>query len=173
MKTSKQLSPEEISRLAAAVSAAGKPRASFTKASESASQPSTGQQPQALEETQRIGSLIIPKTVWAALWIHSPDAVRFIVGGEIVEVEAAGHWEPPRPKVSRELPPAKQYENHQSYYFRVRALLKGQPHGPEISEWIATRVWLGESSESLCNKIAVGQDVLGHTWKFVRKKATL
>ena len=171
MKKSKTQSEEEKSRLAAAIAEA-KSHPSFSKAAESASPPSSESPPPPSSETQQIGDMIIPKFVWTALWTDGATAVRMLLGGEQVEVQAEGHWEPPMPenKASRRLPSPKHGESHQSYFLRVLALFRGRPHSPEIAEWHALRKWVGQSANALRDAIAAGQDLPGHSWKFVNER---
>ena len=138
----------------------------------SASPQSSEPPPSPPTETQRIGSLIIPRWAWTALWPHSVNTVRMRLGGDLLEIAARGQWEPPMPTnpEKRELPIPRQEESHQAYYLRTHALFKGQIHPTEHSLWLATRIWEGEHSDILRDKIAAGDDLPGYTWTFVTEK---
>jgi len=172
MNKSKPKSSEETSLLAAAISEA-KSLPLFSAGGVSASPPSSEPPPSPMPtETQRIGSLVIPKWAWTALWPHNANTVRMRLGGELLEITSKGQWEPPMPTLpeKRELPTPRPDESHQSYFLRVLALFKGQAHPTEHSLWLATRKWVGEVSDALRDKIAEGNDLPGYTWTFANEK---
>ena len=114
----------------------------------------------------------MPRWVWSALWLHGENAVRMRLGGELIEVQATGHWEPPLPTGNspKSLPDPKTEESHQAYFLRVLALYKGKFHPQEHRDWMASRKWVGESAEALRDAIAAGQDLPTHQWTFINEK---
>ena len=135
----------------------------------SASQPSSESHH---SETQRIGTLQMPRWAWSSVWIHDEGSVRMKLGGELVQVQAKGQWEPPIPwdKPREPLPTPRREESHQAYFLRLLALYKGKANPQEHSAWIASRQWVGESSEALRDAIAAGQDLPTHQWGFVNEE---
>ena len=114
----------------------------------------------------------MPRWVWSALWLHGENAVRLMLGGELIEVQPQGQWEPPMPSDNspKALPEPKTEESHQAYFLRVLALYKGKCHPQEHRDWIASRKWVGESAKALCAAIAAGQDLPTHQWTFINEK---
>ena len=132
-------------------------------------------EPPLLGETQRIGTLVMPRLAWSAAWTHGANSVRMQLGGEQIEVKANGKWEPPMPasKGGGHLPQPRPRESHQSYFLRVLGLFKGEAHSREQCRWFATRKWAGQRSDALRDAIAAGEDLPVHQWSFVTEKPTL
>lgn len=173
MNKSNKQSSREGSELADEISAAmSRPLLSTEGASGSPPSSEPLPLPPTPAETQRIGSMVFPRWAWSSLWTWGVDAVRMKLGGELVQVQAVGRWEPPQPANDsrRPLPQPRHGESHQTYFLRVLALFRGRPHSPEHSHWLTTRRWVGESSNELRDAIAAGQDMPTHSWAFVNEK---
>ena len=169
MKKSEPQSKQEPSKLADEISRGLLPPSS-SPAAVSVSPPSNESQPSG--EIQRIGNLTFQKWAWSAVWIHDESAVRMKLGGELVQVQVKGRWEPPLPldKSPQALPSPHHGESHQSYFLRLLALYKGKAHPREHLDWIASRRWVGEGAKDLRDAIAAGEDLPTRSWAFVKEK---
>jgi len=127
-----------------------------------------------MSETQNIGTLTFPRLAWTASWTPDPATLLIRLGGDLIRVTAHGRWDTPPPKNTepKQLPDQDPNESGQTYFFRALKYLRSPAsrHTPEYRQWLATRKWVGESSNDLLAALRQGRDLPGRAWSFVNEQ---
>ncbi len=125
-------------------------------------------------DTQSIGTLSFPRLAWTAAWTPDPATLLIRLGGELVRVTARGHWDSPEPQdtTQKTLPEQEPNETGQAYFFRALKHYRtpANRYSPQYREWLATRKWVGESSNDLLAPLRQGRDLPARKWAFIAER---
>jgi len=174
MNKSEPPSKPEPSQLAAEIKTAlSLPFFSADATSDSAQ---SSEPPPSLGETQSIGNLTFPRFAWTLAWTANPATLMLRLGGDLVQVSARGRWDilPPQNGDPKQIPEQDPGESGPTYFFRALKYFRSPAsrHSLQYREWLATRKWVGESSNDLLAALREGRNLPGRSWTFATERPT-